>query len=67
MISTFPPLVFSCRQEYKERKAAANMPPKPDKSIWQPKRKHKKKKRIEEMIANHVYFVLLIENRINVD
>ncbi|XP_066030175.1 uncharacterized protein [Pocillopora verrucosa] len=35
-------------QEYKERKAAANMPPKPDKPIWQPKRKHKKKKRIDD-------------------
>ena len=48
MISTFPPLVFSCRQEYKERKAAANMPPKPDKSIRQLKRKLKKKKRIDD-------------------
>ena len=48
MTLTFPSLVFSCRQEYKERKAAANMPPKPDKSIWQPKRKLKKKKRIDD-------------------
>ena len=48
MTLTFPSLVFVCRQEYKERKAAANMPPKPDKSIWQPKRKHKKKKRIDD-------------------
>ena len=48
MTLTFPSLFFSYRQEYKERKAAANMPPKPDKPIWQPKRKHKKKKRIDD-------------------
>ena len=48
MTLTFPSLVFSCRQEYKERKAAANMPPKPDKSIRQLKRKLKKKKRIDD-------------------
>ena len=41
-------LVISCRKEYKDRKAAANMPPKPQKPIWQPKRKHKKKKRIDD-------------------
>ncbi|XP_058942775.2 uncharacterized protein [Pocillopora verrucosa] len=35
-------------KEYKDRKAAANMPPKPQKPIWQPKRKHKKKKRIDD-------------------
>ena len=53
-------LVISCRKEYKDRKAAANMPPKPQKPIWQPKRKHKKKKRIDDMVvANYVYFVML--------
>ncbi|XP_022799455.1 uncharacterized protein LOC111337428 isoform X2 [Stylophora pistillata] len=35
-------------QEYKDRRAAANMPPKSNKPIWQPKRKHKKKKRIDD-------------------